>query len=245
MNCDEYKEAISADPSFAGGAEHLAGCDACRAYRDEMRMLNESIGRALAVDVPDHIPEFVLAELPAPDSSVVTLSSRQRERAGRRFPIPAWFAIAATVAIAALLTLHFMGPGVGQQSLADEILAHLDGEPNALVRTDVPVPDGRVAAVVPPNIAVLNGKAGLITYARTCVIDGHLVPHLVIQGERGPITIILMPEEKIGKAIPIQGETVDGVILPVGDGSIAIVGDRGEHLDDVQQKVLKSVTWAT
>jgi len=107
------------------------------------------------------------------------------------------------------------------------------------------VPAGRVSAVVPPNIAVLNGNAGLITYARTCVIDGHLVPHLVIQGKKGAITIILMPEEKVANAMPVEGKTVQGVILPVGDGSIAIIGERGERLDDVQQKILKSVTWKT
>ena len=144
----------------------------------------------------------------------------------------------------ALLALHFTG-GVNRQSLAEEVLAHLDGEPNALVPTNVPVPAGRVAAVVPPNIAVLDRSDGLITYARTCVIDGHLVPHLVIQGKKGAITIILMPEEKITKAIPVEGNTVEGVILPIGDGSIAIIGERGERLDDLKQKVLKSVTWTT
>jgi Protein of unknown function (DUF3379) len=241
MNCDEYREAVSAEPSFAGGAEHLEGCAACRRYRDEMRELDERIGRALAIEVPD----LELPDLPAPAPSVVALSSPPGGRAGRRFPIPAWFAIAASVALAALLALHFTGPGVDRPSLAVEVLAHLDGEPNALIPTDVPVPAGQLAAVVPPNIAVLNGNAGLITYARTCVIDGHLVPHLVIQGAKGAITIILMPEEKVDKAIPLEGNTVEGVILPVGDGSIAIVGERGERLDDVRQKILKSVTWTT
>ncbi|MGA8205542.1 MAG: DUF3379 family protein [Woeseiaceae bacterium] len=236
MNCDEYRAAISAEPSFTGAAEHLAGCAACRQFRDEMRALDEAIGRALAVEVPE-------LRLPAPDPSVVAFSPPRRS--GRRFPVPAWFAIAATVAIAALLTLHFMSPAADRQSLADEVLAHLDGEPNALLPTDVPVPAGRVSAVVPPNIAVLNGNAGLITYARTCVIDGHLVPHLVIQGKKGAITIILMAEEKVAQAIPVEGKTVEGVILPVGDGSIAIIGERGERLDDVQQKILKSVTWKT
>lgn len=236
MNCDEYRAAVCAEPSFAGGAEHLEGCAACRQFRDEMRVLDETIGRALAVEVPE-------PKLPAADPSVVAFSPPRRS--GRRFPIPAWFAIAATVAIAALLTLHFMSPAADRQSLAEEVLAHLDGEPNALLPTDVPVPAGRVSAVVPPNIAVLNGNAGLITYARTCVIDGHLVPHLVIQGKKGPITIILMPEEKVANAIPVEGKTVEGVILPVGDGSIAIIGERGERLDDVQQKILKSVTWKT
>jgi len=85
----------------------------------------------------------------------------------------------------------------------------------------------------------------LITYAQTCVINGHEVPHLVIQGERGPVTILLMPEEMISGPQQLQGVNIDGVILPVGGGSIAIIGESDESLEKIQQQVLKSATWTT
>jgi hypothetical protein len=31
----------------------------------------------------------------------------------------------------------------------------------------------------------------------------------------------------------------------VGDGSIAIIGEREERIDEIQQRILKSVTWTT
>jgi hypothetical protein len=67
----------------------------------------------------------------------------------------------------------------------------------------------------------------------------------VIQGEHGPITILLMPDEKIAESQTLQGVSVRGVILPVGNGSIAIIGAREEQLDRVQQNVLDSVKWST
>jgi hypothetical protein len=67
----------------------------------------------------------------------------------------------------------------------------------------------------------------------------------VVQGQQGPITILLMPEEAVADVIPLQGENVHGLILPVGGGSIAIIANHGESLDAVQQSVIESVTWTT
>jgi hypothetical protein len=54
-----------------------------------------------------------------------------------------------------------------------------------------------------------------------------------------------MPEEKVAEATPIDGKNITGIILPVGDGSIAIVGDREEQLETLQKSVVNSVTWTT
>ena len=121
----------------------------------------------------------------------------------------------------------------------------MDHEPGALRVTDEPVSDTRLARAVPANLPIFDRDASLITYAQSCKINGKDVPHLVIQGQHGPITILLMPEEKIDEVMPIDGNNVKGVILPVGDGSIAIVGDREEQLESIQKNVVKSVTWTT
>ena len=88
-------------------------------------------------------------------------------------------------------------------------------------------------------------SAGLITYAQSCKINGVEVPHLVIQGERGPVTILLMPGQAVDEPQSITGESVNGVIIPVGDGSIAIIGDREEPLEPIQKNVVNSVAWTT
>ena len=43
----------------------------------------------------------------------------------------------------------------------------------------------------------------------------------------------------------LEGENIRGVILPVGKGSIAIIGPREESLERVEKSVLDSVTWST
>ena len=236
MNCEEYRHEIAAEPSFDGGAGHLSECRDCQAFRAEMQSLNEKIGRAMRVDVP----ELTLPELPEiDDRNVVALDARKpRTRT-------AWFAIAATVMLAALIGVRMFGVGVTYDSLGDEVLAHLDHEPAALRPSTTAVSDEQLFSAVPASVASLDHSAGLITYARSCEINGKTVPHLVVQGVHGPITILLMPEEAVSETVLLDGEGVHGVILSVGDGSIAIIGDREEQLERVEKSVLESVRWST
>ena len=232
--CEEYREAIGADPSFDGGAGHLASCEPCQAYREEMQALNRRIGRALAISVP----ELKLPELPDIDTSNVTALPR------RRFAAPAWLAVAATVTIAAFVGFRLFDTDVSAGvALAEQIVAHIEHEPYALVETDEAVSDERLARVLPASVATLDHSAGLITYAQSCIINGHRVPHLVIQGTNGPVTILLMPEEAVDGVHEFDGEHTHGLIFPVGNGSVAIIGETGESLERVEERVKNSVTW--
>lgn len=235
MTCEEYREAIAADPLHEGGDSHVSQCAACQAFRTEMQALDAQIARALAISVP----ELRMPELADVDSSTVSVLAK------RRLTTPAWLAVAATVAIAAVLGFRMLGNDLTYPSLADEIVAHLEHEPYALRVTDKRVSDARLSRVVPANVATMNHNVGLITYAQSCIINGKEVPHLVIQGERGPVTILLMPGEKVDVAQAISGQSISGYILPVGDGSIAIVGEAGEDLKHIETKLKSSVTWGT
>ena len=99
--------------------------------------------------------------------------------------------------------------------------------------------------VCPASLATFDRGETLVTYAQPCVINGKDVPHLVIQGERGPVTILLMPHEEVAEETPLDGDSIKGVILPVGKGSIAIIGERDELLAPIQKNVVNSVTWTT
>ena len=203
---------------------------------EQYQALDLKIAKALQIDVP----ELKVPELPDIDSSGVTaLPARKRSM------MPVWFAIAATMVLAASISVRMSGVFQDYDSLAEEVLAHIDHEPGALRVTDVAIADDRLARAVPASIATYDRGEFLITYAQPCVINGNTVPHLVIQGQYGPVTILLMPDESVGEAILLDGENQKGVILPVGRGSIAIVGDRNEPLESIKKNVVNSVTWTT
>ena len=203
---------------------------------EQYQALDLKIAKALQIDVP----ELRMPELPSVDTANVSaLPARKRSMK------PLWFAVAATVVLATSISLRTSGLFQSYDSLPEEILAHLDHEPYALRVTDIVVSDERLARAVPASLAVYDRGDALITYAQPCVINGKDVPHLVIQGEHGPVTILLMPSERVAEATPIDGDSVKGVILPFGKGSIAIIGDREELLEPIQKNVLNSVTWTT
>ena len=240
MNCDTYRESLAADPSasFEGGAEHIAGCDSCTQFTDEMRALDARIARALSITVPElKIPELPEIE----DDNVVSLPVGRK----KTFSTPAWMGIAATVLIAAFVGIriadYYSPSGL---ALADEILAHLDHEPQALQVTNVSVSNQQLTKVMSQSSGTLKEDVGLVSYASSCRINGKLVPHLVIQGEKGPITLLLMPEEMVEGATTLDGKGVNGVILPMGDGSIAIIGERDEPLTELEERVINSVEWS-
>jgi hypothetical protein len=236
MNCEDYREALAADPERQDSTGHADSCVSCQDFCSEMLQLNENIAAAMSIQVP----ELKMPELPDLDmASVVSLAPR------RSISNPAWFAMAATVLLAAVVGIRMVGSGTNYGSLEQQVLAHVDHEPAALLPSATPVSDTKLSRALPENIATMDRGAGLITYAQSCTINGKEVPHLVIQGEHGPITILLMPHEKVSAASTLDGVGVQGVIIPVGDGSIAIIGDREEQLEHLKKNILDSVTWST
>ena len=127
MNCEDYKAALAADPSAtpAGGAEHVAACESCAAFKADMQSLDAKIARALAISVP----ELVLPELPDIDADNVT---RLPTKSRHTFSIPIWLGIAATVVIAAFVGVRLidLDPGTTPSALieaANYLNTHLRG----------------------------------------------------------------------------------------------------------------------
>jgi hypothetical protein len=243
MNCEDYREAIAADPSesFEHGAGHAVACESCSALKAEMLALDVMIASALAIDVPQlKMPD--LPRLDEDDDKVVNLPFRRTAK----LSAPTWLGIAASFVLAAVIGLQFIGDGGAgaDQLLAEQVLAHVDHEPWALKVTNVAVSEEQFAQVVNPAIGTMDRGVGLVSYAQTCVINGMKIPHLVIQGEKGPITLLLMPNETVSGPVSLTGESVNGVILPVGNGSIAIIGERDEPIQDLEKRVVDSVEWS-
>ena len=246
MEDKDFIKAIAAEPSRDLDTSAMSDAERreAEAFQAEMQALDATIAAALAVPVP----ELKMPELPeiASDNVVGITSSNKRSEPAAKRPravAPTWLAVAASVAIAAVLGVRFLSPTPVYESLAAEAIAHMDHEPEAMQVTSVPVSERQLTSVVNNGGVELNRDVGLISYAKSCIINGKEVPHLVLQGETGPITLLLMPEERVENATPLSGESINGVILPVGDGSIAIIGEREEDFSQIEKKVVDSVAW--
>jgi hypothetical protein len=234
--CAQYRRILLADP-HASSAEldaHLASCPDCPGYRERLLEFEGRLGQALRVD-PAH----------APRRSAV--HGRLRRAAPARRVPTRWLAMAASILVALIVagTLWVAAP---HPSLAADVVAHMAGEPQAWARTDVPVPPADLAPVLAEAHVALKPDAGMVSYAQSCLFRGHHVPHLVVQTDMGPVTVMVLVHESVAKSQPFDEEGYRGVIVPVpGHGSLAVLA-RGSDADlaaveKVAARVRGAISW--
>jgi len=218
VNCGEARLLLGAEPhaSTAQLEEHLKGCPSCQRLREEMRALDADIRRAL--EQPPLIPAV---------------------RAAR--PSTAWrpWALAASVllALTAVLAVWVVRPSA---TLAHEVVAHVQAEPDSWLAKEH-VGAGDISGALKGAGVALNVSSDRIMYAQSCWFRGHYVPHLVVQTDKGPATVLLLRHEHVPMRRSFHEDGMSGVLVPLGSGSIAVLtrgsGDAGAIAHQMQQQV--------
>src|SRR5258708_29525077 len=138
---------------------------------------------------------------------------RGRSRTALRSPAyrKRMLAMAASVLVALVVAggLWLSAPGA---SLAADVVTHMREEPQAWRRTDVPVPDPKLENVLRDSHVRLaaRGGAGMVSYASSCRYRGHQVPHLVLQTDAGPVTVMVLVHERAPKPVRFDEKAYRG-----------------------------------
>jgi hypothetical protein len=239
IDCAHYRRSILADPHDPDAQlrEHRETCHDCNLYSERLLRFESRLERALRVP---------LASGAALSSGqVVPLRARSPRTARRRGTL----AMAASVLLAAVVAggLWLTAPG---PSLAADVVTHMREEPQAWRRTDVPVQSAKLAEVLRDSHLRLaaGAGAGIVSYANSCEFRGHQVPHLVMQTDAGPVTVMVLVHEHVSKPAQFDEQGYRGVIVPVaGHGSLAVL-TRGaatdlKSIEDIAHRVLDSIVW--
>jgi hypothetical protein len=220
MICQDVRLLIGADPDSAGRdlEEHLRGCSGCREFHEEMRRLNADIRRALAEP-----PEMR------------TVRPQRSTSAWREY------ALAASVVLALAVTfgVWLLRP---TDSLAREVVAHVQGEPNSWQST-LKVSPGALDHALSNSGIGLDVTSGSIVYAQSCWFRGHYVPHLVVQTNQGPVTVLILRHEHVSAPDDFHEDGMTGVIVPAGDGSVAVLSRGKTRVDAVAGQLRQQVHW--
>jgi hypothetical protein len=231
IDCTHYRRSMLADPRDPDPllSEHRAGCHDCNVFAERLLNFESRLERALRVALP-------------PDRVVQLRAKSPPPAAYRR----GWLAMAASVLLALVVggALWLAAPG---PSLAADVVTHMAGEPDAWRRTE-PVPNSALQDVLRDSRLRLAAGAGVVSYASSCTFRGHHVPHLVIQTDSGPVTVMVLVHESVAKPMQFDEQGYRGVIVPVaGHGSLAVL-TRGATVDiksveDTAARVLDSIVW--
>jgi len=122
------------------------------------------------------------------------------------------------------------------------VLNHIDDEAHHL-REAGPVAGQRVKFVFARFGARLNGDIGQVNFAAECLMRKRNGVHLVLPGVQGPVTAFFMPGEHTERVLPVSSERFAGHVVPTAWGSIAVVGEHGEPLEGLAQKLAGAVEW--
>ncbi len=232
MDCQEYRQHIEADPAWTdeAGATHERSCGTCAAYAQRVRMAERLIGEALRFDV---------ASVREPQRA-----SAEPRRYGSMRTTWAMAASAAVAAVGVWLVMTFV-PSGDPDRLVAAVQDHWYHEPASWVQTSSPVNTAALEMALSGSAQVDLDRLNVVSYARSCLVNGRWVPHLVVQGEAGPVMLLLLSRENVAEPLPLDlpEEGLHGLIMPLEEGSIAILGDDEESLESLQEDVTAAVEW--
>lgn len=229
MNCDAAREALGADPSSreAGLITHLAQCAACTAEAARLQAMNAALRCAMSVPVPE-------VALPGAPRLVATDPRSAATRAVARRPLALAAGVGGLGLLAGLLWLT-----IPRESLASAVVAHMAHEPGAWATRDVLADEGRRRELDGSGVE-LPAASISVTYAERCWFRGRFVPHVVVQQPDGPVTLMVLRHVAVGGRTPFDERGYRGVIVPTGQGSIAVLA-RDESSVDIDAAATAAV----
>ena len=234
VTCLDVRRLVGANPRRldAGVAEHCKSCAACASFVRETQALEARLERALMVEVPEGLEARI----------VLDASLKHAPRIWRP-----WLAAAAsgllTLALATSAYMHLHPAG---EDLASAVVAHIQNpeELPAIAPDRALIRDASYLQDVMDRGGVhMQGAMDRVAYAHVCLFRGERVVHLVVQGKDGPVTILLLPHIRVGKNMPVDEDGFHGVIVPAGQGSIAIVTNNATPVEPMGQELAANVQW--
>lgn len=127
-------------------------------------------------------------------------------------------------------------------SLDQRVLAHIELE-RELLSTREKVSRAKLLSVLKSVGAELKGDLANVQHASLCPLSEHGGAHLVFDGRKGPVIVLLLPKEFVAAPTAIQREKMAGLVLPTTNGSMALVSEHGESLQEIAQRMRGAVTW--
>ncbi|MDT8398304.1 MAG: DUF3379 family protein [Pseudomonadales bacterium] len=266
MNDSEFKQRAYADPQD-NSPEFLAALaeqPEREAFLASLQAFNMRLCEGLT-SIP--VPEGLRERLLDPES----LASRSASRTGgaggqaggvlvsrpwlwqKALPIAASLLIAVGLVFFSLpqQQQQQVEPGnlsASEQTLAREVFGHIYAEIDFLDMNDH------------LSIAALNQKMSLyevgghlgenpvshnldVKVAEDCWVAQQYSMHMVIAGEKGPVTIFMIPSAIARSTMSISDSRFDGIVSPTPKGNLVVVGEKQESIGRYVNLIASNMEW--
>lgn len=233
MNCLEFRRLCLAEPATQDSEfmRHKRDCVRCAAFARDVNQFEQKLVTALHVEVPDNLTSRIILRQSLSDD---VANGRQRRGV---YALAAGVLLTVGLIVGVFLAMRAPSPSPDQR-----VLAHIEME-RKLLSTEWEVGRSELARVLDKAGVELKGSLGRVRHASLCPLSKNGGVHLVFDGSKGIVIVLLMPKDFVSKPVNVHSEKLEGVILPTGNGSMALVGQHGEHLQQIAQRIRQAVTW--
>ncbi len=244
INCTVFAQRLGSNPGTIDESmsAHASSCVSCATLQAELTQFDSAMRVAFDVDVPAGLGQLPVevTQIEATDNVVPLKRADTQQSSSMNKPM---FALAATLLLGVGAFFGFQLSEISNP-LPEAVIAHVEHEPNLLKGDWSVVPASRVSAVLTSGHVSLNGDIGTVRHAGLCLFRGNKVAHVVVQSTNGPVTVMLLPQEKTESITSFDEEGYRGVLIPVGEGSIAVISDSEKSTDEVRKNFTDKVAWS-
>lgn len=237
MNCLEFRRNLLTEPQTLAPSmkAHVEDCDSCRAFARREAGLERRLEEAMAVEVPEGLADRIKMR-----QGVVAEVQKKHVR-------PWQYAMAASVSLVVVIASFFVYQtqrlSETESLLQQAVLQHINEELHHLEeQNDVALK--QVNLLLRPLGGHASEGLGKVNFASRCEIRSHEGVHLVLAGSQGPVTMLYIPHESIKHDFRIENSRFDGMVMPAAQGALAVVGERGESLHELTERLENNIKWA-
>lgn len=229
MNCLEFRQQLLAEPhcDHSQFLEHLANCDACAHEYQRVQAMERDLAQAINVTPPAGMASRIIA--------THRLNGERRHKQSLNRVLP----LAAGVFLIALGSLLMLANRNEPLPLQELVLHHVHDEVDHLYAGDSVDIDRLVLTLETVGISSTE-SFGSVTFAANCLMRQFTGAHIVMGGKTGPVSVLFMPGESAPDRLAFSDERFHGLLRTTRYGSFAVIGERGEPLEAVAEKIYLS-----
>ncbi|WP_022943242.1 DUF3379 family protein [Psychromonas hadalis] len=230
-----FRHSAIATPNEKSDAflQRLAESDADKALVKEAKQFDADLQALLKIDVPEDLIDKILLE----QSFAV---ENKRVVSGRwHIAIAASIAFIIGISLPVLNSLTHSPLDIGVVAM-QHVKAEYYFTAQSNERADLKMVNAKLARYG----ATAHGDLGKITYVNYCDFEGTPALHMVIQGEKGQITVFVVPDDaKFIETKKFHNQHLKGITEKMGNTNVVIVGEKGESLQVIQSAMRNNIHW--
>jgi hypothetical protein len=227
VNCDDFRHRLLIDPLSPDPAmrAHRDACKACAAEAQRAAELEAQLRIALADEVD--AGHLAVQRAPRPVATRILLGLGF----GLLLIAIGWWAVQSQPR-----------DDAATPQLAELAVAHVRAEIGLLDGPRAQNVSGAEAKRLLQSLGAGEDVGSMaemprLRYAGRCTIAASNGAHLVLDGERGPVTALFMPERRIAAPSRLEDDRFEALLVPTAHGALALIGEAREPLADMAERI--------